>query len=71
MSKTKITNRMKATIWTETMKVEIDGSIAGVIIDSFMVLNNAALRERVIAKIQEQHLEMTNREQVAKAIASA
>ena len=68
MGKAKSTNRMKASIWTETMKVEIDSSIAGCVIDSFGLIDNAALREKVIARIQEQHTKMVDREQVRKAV---
>lgn len=54
-------NRMKATVWTPTMKSEMDGTPDGVIPMAFCALDSPERRARCIAELQELDAKMTAR----------
>ncbi|HGB5308501.1 TPA: hypothetical protein ACIVON_002894 [Salmonella enterica subsp. enterica serovar Poona] len=55
-TKQKYTNRVKATIWNKSLRLDITGSIPGVTIAAFEMINTTEGKERALAQMQL-HLE--------------
>ncbi|EEN5589300.1 hypothetical protein FWP04_17185 [Salmonella enterica subsp. enterica serovar Mountpleasant] len=65
-TKQKYTNRAKATIWNKSMRMETEGSIPGVAIMLFEMINTTEDKERALAWMQ-QHLEKCKEREAANA----
>lgn len=52
---TKKVNEAKATAWTKTMKVDVNGSIAGVSLELFGLIDSAGTRSVILSRMQEKH----------------
>jgi hypothetical protein len=63
MGRTTNTNRMKATIWTPTMRSEVDGTPDGVIPMAFYALSTPERRAKCIAELQRIDAKLTARAQ--------
>lgn len=55
------TNRVKATVWTETVRAEIDGTIQGVCLRLFDAVP-PAVRGDLLDLLQRRHRELCERE---------
>ncbi len=67
MARTKRTNYAKVKIWMESMTADIEGSIAGVAIETFQAIPTAALQQKVLEKLTEAHAKRLEREAAAPA----
>ncbi|HAU2967610.1 TPA: hypothetical protein JC740_001739 [Salmonella enterica subsp. diarizonae] len=61
-TKQKYTNRAKATIWNKSMRMETEGSIPGVTIMLFEMINTIVDKEQVLAQMQQRLDECKERE---------
>lgn len=55
----KYTNRMKATVWTPTMRADLDGTPDGVIPHAFYALDTKERRAKCIAELQKIDAKLT------------
>lgn len=60
--KAKYTNHMKATVWTPTMRSEMEGPPAACIPMAFYALNTPQRREKCIAALQAINEELAAKE---------
>lgn len=61
-TKQKYTNHAKATIWNKSMRMETEGSIPGVTIMLFEMINTIVDKEQVLAQMQQRLDECKERE---------
>jgi hypothetical protein len=54
-------NEAKVTAWTETMKMEFNGSISGCALELFGAIKGAELREKILKLMQERHEKLKER----------
>ena len=66
---TRPTNRIKATCWTPTMKMDVDGSIAGVIAKLFWAVDGKEQRKKLAEALEAVDKKMTAAEEVKVPIA--
>ncbi|ECQ1025078.1 hypothetical protein FYU45_12455 [Salmonella enterica subsp. diarizonae] len=52
-TKQKYTNRVKATIWNKSMRMDTEGSIPGVAIMLFEMINTTEDKEATLAQMQQ------------------
>ncbi|EBN8057057.1 hypothetical protein D0662_08920 [Salmonella enterica] len=52
-TKQKHTNRAKATIWNKSMRMDTEGSIPGVAVTLFEMINTIEDKEQALAQIQQ------------------
>ncbi|EHK5236347.1 hypothetical protein I0N36_001713 [Salmonella enterica] len=65
-AKQKYTNRAKATIWNKSLHMETEGSIPGVAIMTFEMINTIEEKEQALAQMQ-QRLERCKEREAANA----
>ncbi|EEM6846020.1 hypothetical protein DFQ87_03610 [Salmonella enterica subsp. enterica serovar Montevideo] len=65
-TKQKYTNRVKATIWNKSGRMDITGSIPGVAVATFEMINTTEDKERALAWMQ-QHLGKCKEREAASA----
>ncbi|EEJ8782783.1 hypothetical protein QG78_001939 [Salmonella enterica subsp. enterica] len=65
-TKQKYTNRVKATIWNKSGRMDITGSIPGVTVATFEMINTTEDKERALAWMQ-QHLGKCKEREAASA----
>ncbi|EHN6227633.1 hypothetical protein KJE99_003746 [Salmonella enterica] len=51
-TKQKYTNRAKATIWNKNLRMDTEGSIPGIAIMTFEMINTIEEKERALAQMQ-------------------
>ncbi|EDW0700558.1 hypothetical protein KV01_005051 [Salmonella enterica subsp. enterica] len=52
-TKQKYTNRAKATIWNKSLRMDTEGSIPGVAIMTFEMINTIEEKERALVQMQQ------------------
>ncbi|EAO7520075.1 hypothetical protein H7B83_004865 [Salmonella enterica] len=52
-TKQKYTNRAKATIWNKNLRMDTEGSIPGIAIMTFEMINTIKEKERSLAQMQQ------------------
>ncbi|ECE2928276.1 hypothetical protein CDF14_07205 [Salmonella enterica] len=52
-AKQKYTNRAKATIWNKSLRMETEGSIPGMAIMTFEMINTIEEKEQALAQMQQ------------------
>lgn len=65
MAREKRTNYAKVKIWMESMTADVEGSIAGVAIETFQAIPTAALQQKVLAKLADINAKRIEREAAA------
>ena len=58
------TNRIKATCWTPTMKMDMDGTIVGVIAQLFWAVDGKEMRKKLAEALEAVDKKMTAAEEV-------
>lgn len=67
MAREKRTNYAKVKIWMESMTAEVEGTIAGIAIETFRVIPTAAEQQKVLAMLTEIQTKRVEREATATA----
>ncbi|ASD84956.1 hypothetical protein LB105_003409 [Salmonella enterica] len=65
-TKQKYTNRAKATIWNKSLRMETEGSIPGMAIMTFEMINTIEEKEQALAQMQ-QNLDKCKEREAANA----
>lgn len=65
-AKQKYTNRAKATIWNKSLRMETEGSIPGIAIMTFEMINTIEEKEQALAQMQ-QHLDKRKEREAVNA----
>ena len=62
MARSTRTNFAKVKIWMPNMISEVEGTIAGVALETFSAISNKESREKVLQLMQERHVAICERE---------
>ena len=62
MARSKRTNFAKVKIWMPNMTSDVEGTIAGVALETFSAVDDKFTREQVLKLMQERHEKMCQRE---------